>query len=393
MHIRRWVQIALIPVLMLLTACQSAPVPQGMKVGNPYVIDGKTYYPEYDKAYDRTGQASWYGPGFHGKYTANGEIYDQNDLTAASPTLPMPSIVRVTNLENGKSSLIRVNDRGPFKSNRIIDLSKRSAQTLGIHSLAQVRVQFLEKETQEYMESVKRGRPISMVAFNERAASSPTQFADASPIQPAEQAPVIAGGAAPLIQVSSNTITGGTISSNDVPAPAGATSTTATTTTVIRPTPPPNTADNYKLIKEVWADDNVTLPSPESKQALEPAGKSPPQPVPKTTVEPVQLMRPNRVASADPPAGKTAPSASAGKLAVPSGGKLMITAGSFSSEENARKLASKLATVSTPSVDQVTISGKEWWRVRVGPFTSRDDAEQALSKVKSAGVADARIAH
>src|SRR4051812_4386212 len=83
------------------------------KVGNPYQIDGIWYYPAEDYAYDETGIASWYGPDFHGKSTASGERYDMNEVTAAHKTLPMPSMVRVTNLENGRSLVIRVNDRGP----------------------------------------------------------------------------------------------------------------------------------------------------------------------------------------------------------------------------------------------------------------------------------------
>src|SRR5579862_614679 len=83
------------------------------KVGDPYQIKGVWYYPSEDFNYDETGIASWYGPDFHGKYTANGEVYDMTDVTAAHRTLPMPSVVRVTNLENGRSLILRINDRGP----------------------------------------------------------------------------------------------------------------------------------------------------------------------------------------------------------------------------------------------------------------------------------------
>ena len=95
------------------------------KVGKPYKIMGQWYYPEENYKYKETGTASWYGEDFHAKYTANGEIYDMNTLTAAHRTLPLPSIVKVTNLENGRSLVLRVNDRGPFAKNRIIDISKR----------------------------------------------------------------------------------------------------------------------------------------------------------------------------------------------------------------------------------------------------------------------------
>lgn len=116
------------------------------KVGSPYQVDGVWYYPQEDPNYDETGIASWYGAPFHGQATANGERYDQNSLTAAHKTLPMPSYVRVTNLENGRSIIVRVNDRGPFVNNRIIDMSRRGAQLLGFDQVgtARVRVQAVQ---------------------------------------------------------------------------------------------------------------------------------------------------------------------------------------------------------------------------------------------------------
>ena len=123
------------------------------KVGNPYKINGKWYYPAIDYEYDEVGYASWYGPGFHGKKTANGEIFNQNKISAAHRTLPLPSIVKVTNLENGKVlSFVRVNDRGPFARNRIIDLSKEAAKELGFvnKGVTKVRVEILEDESRKF---------------------------------------------------------------------------------------------------------------------------------------------------------------------------------------------------------------------------------------------------
>ncbi|MCF8468914.1 MAG: septal ring lytic transglycosylase RlpA family protein, partial [Sneathiella sp.] len=113
------------------------------KIGNPYQIDGIWYYPKEDNAYDETGIASWYGEPFHGRPTANGAIYDMHQLTAAHKTLPLPTDVRVTNLENGRSIIVTVNDRGPFAHSRIIDLSYAAAKQLGIieKGTAKVRVQ------------------------------------------------------------------------------------------------------------------------------------------------------------------------------------------------------------------------------------------------------------
>ena len=119
------------------------------KLGKPYQIDGAWYYPKVDYDYNETGIASWYGPDFHGKSTANGEVFDQNALTAAHKTLPMPTLVRVTNLENGRSIEVRINDRGPFVNNRIIDLTRRGAQLLGFEAqgTARVRVQVMKEDS------------------------------------------------------------------------------------------------------------------------------------------------------------------------------------------------------------------------------------------------------
>ena len=115
------------------------------KIGQPYQIDNIWYYPREQPDYDETGIASWYGPDFYGKATANGEMYDGNALTAAHKTLPMPVNVRVTNLDNGKSLVVRVNDRGPYARGRIIDLSKRAAELLDVvqTGTARVRVTYL----------------------------------------------------------------------------------------------------------------------------------------------------------------------------------------------------------------------------------------------------------
>jgi rare lipoprotein A len=129
---------------------QPNPPPSGSyKVGEPYQVNGIWYYPAEDPYYDQTGIASWYGEPFDGQKTANGEIYDMNDLTAAHKTLPMPVYVRVTNLENGRSLVLRINDRGPFVSGRIIDVSRRAAQLLGFDKkgTAKVRVQVVDPGT------------------------------------------------------------------------------------------------------------------------------------------------------------------------------------------------------------------------------------------------------
>lgn len=134
------------------------------KVGKPYAIQGKTYYPAEDYTYSEIGVASWYGPGFHGKRTANGEVFDMNALTAAHRTLPMPSMVRVTNLDNGRSIVLRVNDRGPFARDRILDVSRRAAQLLGFlkQGTAKVKVEILPEESMTLKAQAQAGRDIAM---------------------------------------------------------------------------------------------------------------------------------------------------------------------------------------------------------------------------------------
>lgn len=118
--------------------------PGAYKVGKPYVINGVTYVPAEDPGYDKVGMASWYGDDFHARKTANGEYFDMARLTAAHPTLPLPSYVHVTNLRNGRSMIVRVNDRGPYKPGRIIDLSRQSAKLLGFEGqgTTEIRVRF-----------------------------------------------------------------------------------------------------------------------------------------------------------------------------------------------------------------------------------------------------------
>lgn len=147
---------------LFLASCASTPATKSgggggaggvhYKVGSPYVVNGIRYVPSVDYDYDRIGVASWYGPGFHGEYTANGERYNQEDMTAAHTTLPLPSLVEVTNLENGRKAVVRVNDRGPFVDDRIIDLSHAAAKSLGIDKkgTAKVRVKVLADESRMY---------------------------------------------------------------------------------------------------------------------------------------------------------------------------------------------------------------------------------------------------
>ncbi len=136
------------------------------KVGNPYQIDGTWYYPREQPDYDETGIASWYGPTFYGHATANGEIYNAGDLTAAHRTLPMPVNVRVTNLDNGKSVVLRVNDRGPYAKGRIIDVSEQAAKLLGFYGqgTARVRVTYVARATRPDGEPMPSDTPVEIAS-------------------------------------------------------------------------------------------------------------------------------------------------------------------------------------------------------------------------------------
>lgn len=127
------------------------------KVGDPYQISGVSYFPQHYEEFEEVGVASWYGADFHGKYTANGEIYDTSAMTAAHPTLPLPSMVRVTNLRNGRVVIVRVNDRGPYSQDRVIDVSERAAEELGFkdQGTTKVYIQLLRDDTDVMMKKLK----------------------------------------------------------------------------------------------------------------------------------------------------------------------------------------------------------------------------------------------
>ena len=189
-------------------------------VGKPYKVKGQWYKPKEEPGYRKAGAASWYGDAFHGRLTANGEIYDMTHLTAAHPTMPLPSYARVTNLKNGSSVVVRVNDRGPFANGRVIDLSKRAAEMLDYtHAgVAKVEVEYLGRaplhgrDDQFLLASYRPGRGTApsihdglpsgvMIAMNGRTPSSPVRSAPvfpAAPASPVGLAPLAIAAAAPF---------------------------------------------------------------------------------------------------------------------------------------------------------------------------------------------------
>lgn len=275
------------------------------KVGNPYKIDGVWYYPAEDWSYDETGIASWYGPNFHGKFTANGETYDMNALTAAHRTLPLPSFVRVVNLENGRSVVLRINDRGPFARGRIIDVSRRGAQLLGFKQkgTARVRVQVLADRSQALKAELQGGSQIAR---------------EGSPIK-VDKLPKAS------------------VKAESLPPPPGA-----------KPSPTSPVA-----LREVAS-------RREAGPLVEEAGASPRN---ATVVETV-------------PVSPT---------------QIYIQAGAFTNHQNALRTKVSVGRLGNTQISHVLIDQKDFYRVRVGPLTSVEEADRMLQAVGDLGYPGARI--
>lgn len=269
------------------------------RVGNPYQIGGTWYYPREQPDYDETGIASWYGPGFYGNLTADGELFTSQDLTGAHRTLPMPVNVRITNLENGQSLVVRVNDRGPFAKGRIIDVSERAAKLLGFYQqgVAKVRVQY--------------------VARADLPGGQPQPFGAGTP----------------------------TIVQNAVPAvPTGA----------------------------VETETLAAIPGTNQAPAKPVVATPTPLPPPVTT----------------PDAGAL-PTGQVSKVPVPAVTRLYVQLGAFGSYPNAARLAARMGP--DVKISPILRAGQTLYRVRLGPFSTTDDADQALTRMLNQGGADAQI--
>jgi len=151
------------------------------KIGRPYQLNGRTYVPSEDPNYRAEGIASWYGPDFHGRPTANGEIFDMNGISGAHPTLPMPSYLRVTNLANGRSIIVRLNDRGPYAQERVVDLSIGAAKALDFYAqgLARVRIEYVGRapltggDDRMLLATLRHGSPAPSPSLARVAAAKP----------------------------------------------------------------------------------------------------------------------------------------------------------------------------------------------------------------------------
>ena len=300
------------------------------KLGLPYSIKGQRYIPEENYNYQETGVASWYGPNFHGKTTANGGTFDMHTISAAHRTLPLPSVVRVTNLENGRQLKILINDRGPYAHDRIIDLSRRSAELLGMRrkGTALVRVEIIADESRalkDYMKSKgKYGR-----------LPSPSMSSRYTDLRDKKIQPQV--GAAPVSKVSI-----GKISSSQ------------------------SIASQSAIPKVSTAKVSTAKVSPISTQKSTPILKKPNHGVQSTT--PMANPRP----------------------VTPIRQGTFIQAGVFSDKDNAIKTVRMLKKYGIARLDAITNSaGKRYYRVRVGPIKTSENADSILQSIRNSGFKDA----
>ena len=299
------------------------------KVGKPYNVEGKWYYPKEQWDYREEGLASWYGDEFHGRRTANGDVFDKTQLTAAHRTLPMPSLIRVTNLDNGRSAILRVNDRGPFSKGRILDVSHESARVLGFDTVgtARVRVELLAEESRRLAEASGAKFPDdwkSPATPNNNDRLVKQQTADATSVN--DPPPLANKPFTP-------------IETEELPPPGERTGFT----------PPPD-AGAAKPIK------NTNAPTEP------PANK------------PLQMPSPlSKPATAQAQSG------------------VFVQVGSFGRMENVDRLKGKLKDIADVQVSPLERGGKTLYRVRLGPIESMAKAEKIKQQVGDIGINDAKI--
>ncbi len=339
------------------------------KVGKPYKIRGKWYKPEADWAYDEKGEASWYGDKFHGRKTANGEVFNMHAMSAAHPTLPMPSMVRVTNLENGKSVDLRVNDRGPFAHNRIIDVSKRAAKELGFYrqGRTQVRVQILGQAPLEV-----------------RVAAAPVK--KPAKIRRKERETKIAAADLPMPKVAAAGFT---------PSSAALGRMSDLIRDAMLPDVPPAdaAAQAEPVLVAANGDENLDALEDVIRRAEERRRKEE-EKRRKKALPPLPPTMPRSVAAGpSAPAGQTPnPTTS-----LPQAEPIYIQIGAFrlarNAEEVVAELSARFGDLGAPVVTPVTVNGSELHRVRIGPLSDADQAERAVRDLIGSGYRDSKLVY
>lgn len=345
----------------------------------PYTVMGKRYYPVTgDKAMNQVGTASWYGKQFHGKKTAIGEVYDMHAMTAAHPTMELPSFAKVTNLENGRSVIVRVNDRGPFLHGRIIDLSYAAAVKLGYQKKGTARVR-VERITRR---DIAAGRIPSTTADNAVLVASSSKKSTTAPAQ------TRTASAAPR-QTQTTTYRQSTTQLTQTYEPAPAPAAEQTVTPAAKPAPIPSAqpravaANEGTLVSDTTAhnskyDDQVyvTLSIP-----VENAETPPEEQTPVQNDAMGALIAQQETAPAQAPA-EVLPSS----IPASSTGSWSVQIGAYGVQENAKQAAAHaemmLASVQNAQV-RVVDTGRVW-KVLSGNFASKDEASQFARTVTQA---------
>jgi rare lipoprotein A len=342
------------------------------KVGNPYKVGSVWYYPEENFNLVETGIASWYGPGFHEDHTANGEVFDQNQLTAAHRTLQLPCFARVTNLENGHSVVVRINDRGPYLHGRIMDVSMRAAELLGFASkgTARVKLEVLEKESRTLAEAGKRGEDTShmTLADVQKIAGMTGLATTAQPTSP--QPPVItpAPAFAPVRPVAAA-----------APQPAVRMASAATGTE--DDSMPESLRTPTITVEELAAPgSHATVPPPHFSEHPQQAAYQPPAVAPSSGGRASGSMAQGHVQDV---------SVVSKEPVHPTG--IFVQAGSFSVFANAEKLTRSLANIAPTTIEPVTVNGHKLYRVKLGPIATETEADNILEKVISSNGNGAKV--
>lgn len=392
---RMLVRLAAFILVFAIAACSTTPdrtigrgsgTPGAFKVGSPYSVNSVTYVPKEDYDYSETGIASWYGPDFEGRPTANGETFDPNELTAAHPTLPMPSLVRVTNIDNGRSVVVRINDRGPFANGRVIDVSRRAAQLLAFEDIgtARVRVDIMPIES----------RAIADAARQRGYIAQPTRVASSVRTHETTILPVAADQSGPEVKTAAlDKVEAAPL---DTPVDSAPLDAPAMASVTADDQPPSGTIDAPQAAAS--ADDalapvGMIASAPDIPQAN--AGKydyaygkeeeyskplaEPPARLKAKTADQVTIPNPPKVSAFVKNTKIAAPKVN---HAEANGGKrIFIQAGSFTVKENASRLKKQLATIAPTQVSEATVKGRKFYRVRLGPIKSVNDADRILARV------------
>lgn len=325
------------------------------KIGKPYRVGSVWYYPSEDFRMNETGIASWYGPNFHGKRTANGERYDQHELTAAHRTLQMPSLVRVTNLENGRSVVVRINDRGPFAHGRVIDVSKRSAELLGFinKGTARVRLEVLTRESKQMAEAAKRGMDTSRLTVADLERMENARPVAAQPVQ---------------VAASSDDLRPMHVSANDNSLPESLQTPTITVEELAAPSSSRPTRQEYRSEPSYAPQQTYTDSSLREDEMVSAPGMA------TGRVDEGRFM-PAPVVEQQPVA--------------PTG--IFVQAGAFGVRANAEKLQRDLQGIAAVQVDPITVRGRTLYRVKLGPIASVQKADEVLERVIALGSTGARV--